>query len=261
MKKIEKSSVLGLKAADATADIGLINKYSRKELTPEEVYCFSVILCDNEVDRDNERFTVNALEQLAGLFVGKTGIFDHRREAKGQIARLYRVNVEETTGKNSMGESLCVLRGSAYMLRTEENQPVINAIEGGILKEISVGFSVKKIVCSICGEAMGWDGCPNGHHKGDICEGKLCVGELCDPTDAYEFSFVAVPAQRGAGVTKSLSDTKAALEELLASDISGEPDMVSALSEYCKAMQMSVEERERRKRLISENIKFLEGKD
>ena len=32
---------------------------------------------------------------------------------------------------------------------------------------------------------------------------KLCCGELTDPYDAYEWSFVAVPAQKLAGVTKS----------------------------------------------------------
>ena len=33
--------------------------------------------------------------------------------------------------------------------------------------------------------------------------GKLCCGELSDPYDAYEWSFVAVPAQKNAGVTKT----------------------------------------------------------
>lgn len=261
MQKLEKSSVLSLKAADASADIGLINQYSRRELTPEEVYCFSVILCDNEVDRDNERFTRDSLDKLAGLFEGKTGIFDHEWEAKRQIARLYRVQVEETTEKNSLGEPLCVLRGSAYMLRTDANQPVIDAIEGGILKEVSVGVAIKEVSCSICGEEMGWGGCPGGHKKGTEYDGKLCVGELKDPTDAYEFSFVAVPSQRGAGVTKNFADVKAAMETILAADLSGQPDLVKALSDYCKTAQMSVEERKRREELLRENQKILEGKD
>lgn len=34
-----------------------INRYSRRELTAQEVYVFSLILCDNEIDRDYERFT------------------------------------------------------------------------------------------------------------------------------------------------------------------------------------------------------------
>lgn len=33
-------------------------------------------------------------------------------------------------------------------------------------------------------------------------DGRLCYGELQNPTDAYEWSFVAVPAQKNAGITK-----------------------------------------------------------
>ena len=44
---------------------------------------------------------------------------------------------------------------------------------------------------------------PCAHIKGREYGGKLCHRILCDPTDAYEWSFVAVPAQPAAGVTKS----------------------------------------------------------
>ncbi len=40
-----------------------LNKFTRKELSAEEVYIFPVTLCDNEIDRDNERFSVKALEK------------------------------------------------------------------------------------------------------------------------------------------------------------------------------------------------------
>ena len=41
-----------------------------------------------------------------------------------------------------------------------------------------------------------------GHVKGETYEGRLCFVELRQPTDAYEWSFVAVPAQREAGVLR-----------------------------------------------------------
>lgn len=66
-----------------------INQYSRRELQSGEVYTFSVILCDNEVDRDYERFTVQALHDLARLFLGKTGIFDHDPKGENQTARIF----------------------------------------------------------------------------------------------------------------------------------------------------------------------------
>ena len=67
-----------------------INRLSRASLSAQEVYAFSLCLCDNEVDRDQERFPEKTLEQLAPLFVGKSGLFDHSWSARGQAARLYR---------------------------------------------------------------------------------------------------------------------------------------------------------------------------
>ena len=42
----------------------------------------------------------------------------------------------------------------AYMLRTEKNADLIAEIEGGIKKEVSVGCSVGRRVCSVCGEPV-----------------------------------------------------------------------------------------------------------
>ena len=44
-----------------------INRYTRREFKADEVYTFSVVLCDNEIDRDFERFTADALQKLALL--------------------------------------------------------------------------------------------------------------------------------------------------------------------------------------------------
>ncbi len=33
--------------------LGRINKFTHRELKADEVYCFPIILCDNEIDRDN----------------------------------------------------------------------------------------------------------------------------------------------------------------------------------------------------------------
>lgn len=223
---LEKYKGLSLKKADAAADIELINRYSVKKLTPEEVYCFSLVLCDNDVDRDMERFTDTALEGLARLFLGKTGITDHRWSAENQFARLYHTETEVVKGKkNSLGEPLRVLRGRAYMLRNETTQPTIDAIEGGILKEISVGCAMSTATCSICGSDYG---CCD-HRKGETYNKRLCVCELSNPMDAYEFSFVAVPAQRGAGVTKTAKNLDDAFELLMTADLSGKTDKVEQL--------------------------------
>lgn len=263
MDKLEKSKALSLKKADAAADIKLINQYSIKELTPEDVYCFSVMLCDNDVDRDLERFTDKTLEQLAVLFVGKTGISDHRWSSDRQIARLYRAEVEETAEKNAFGEPLKRLIGSAYMLKTETTQPFIEAIEGGIIKEVSIGCAVSKTTCSICGEpfALDWRTwkykCKNDHEKGETYDGKQCVCNLEDPEDAYEFSFVVVPAQKNAGVTKSAKDLDATFETLMAADLSKHINKVKALLPRIQSALTEAADREARAKILAENEKYL----
>ena len=184
-----------------SGDLALINALARRELKAEEVYTFCVRLCDNEVDRDGERFPQRTLEELAGRFVGKSGVFDHQWSALGQTARIYRTElVQEEGTATAAGDGYCYLKGYAYMLRCEKNRDLIQEIEGGIKKEVSVGCAVERSVCSICGGDMG----ECAHEKGRRYGGKLCFAELTGAADAYEWSFVAVPAQPRAGVLKGL---------------------------------------------------------
>ena len=180
-------------------ELDQINRFSKAELTADQVYTFSVRLCDNEVDRDFERFGTEDLDRLGELFLGKSGIFDHQWSAKGQTARIYRTEVVREPGTvTAAGDEYRWLKGWAYLMRTEKNQELITEIEGGIKKEVSVGCSMGRSVCSVCGAENG--AC--GHVKGQMYGEKLCFMELKDPKDAYEWSFVAVPAQVHAGVTK-----------------------------------------------------------
>ena len=183
------------------SDLDAINALAKAQLTEDQIYTFAVRLCDNEVDRDYERFPRTSLETLAKLFVGKSGIFDHVWSAQGQAARLYKTEVVEELGQTTgAGDPACWLKGYAYMVRTEANQDLIAEIEGGIKKEISVGCAVNRSTCSICGSVAG--SC--GHRRGQVYDGQLCFFNLEEPADAYEWSFVAVPAQRKAGVVKAL---------------------------------------------------------
>ena len=183
---------------DMQEELALINQFAKKDLTAEQVYTFSVRLCDNEVDRDFERFDGDGLERLGELFLGKSGIFDHQWSAEKQTARIYRTEVvREPARITAAGDEYCWLKGWAYLLRTEKNADLIAEIEGGIKKEVSVGCSMGRQVCSICGAEGGCQ-----HVRGQRYGDKLCFTELREPLDAYEWSFVAVPAQPGAGVLK-----------------------------------------------------------
>ena len=203
--KVIKQAQGGQETALEQGDLELIAALARKPLKEEEIYTFSVRLCDNEVDRDYERFAPETLEELSGLFVGKSGIFDHQWSARGQAARIYKTQVVRERGKlTRAGDEYCWLKGCAYMVRTDSNKDLIAEIEGGIKKEVSVGCSVDRAVCSVCGADRSQGDC--GHQKGQEYGGQLCYASLEGARDAYEFSFVAVPAQPLAGVIKSYGD-------------------------------------------------------
>ena len=179
-----------------------INALAKGTLTEEQVYVFSVRLCDDQVDRDFERFDAAALPELAKLFVGKSGIVDHKWSAGSQLARIFDTEIVQESGVTS-------IKAWAYIRRGGAGDEWIADIEAGIKKEVSVGCAMGRSVCSVCGGEYG--SC--GHRKGEYYDGQLCCAILREPVDAYEFSFVAVPAQREAGVLKGMG-RRISLKEL-----------------------------------------------
>ncbi len=206
------------KSMEATAaEMEAINRYTRRNYRPEEVYTFSLVLCDNDVDRDFECFPKESLEKLSEMFLGKTCILDHERKSSNQTARIYQTRLERAAGQRTQaGEELARLTAKAYLPRTQGNEETIELIDSGILKEVSVSCSVKRRACSICGK----EEC--AHTAGKTYGGKLAYALLLEPADAYECSFVAVPAQRGAGVVKRFLAPGEKVEKLLSSPPDGE---------------------------------------
>ena len=195
MSKIEKSLATG-------EDMEKINTYTLRKYTADEVFTFKVRLCDNEVDRDFQCFDRETLTELAKKFIGVTGISDHKPESGNQRARIYdAVVVDEPETLTSRGEVYSYISAKCYIPRTQGNREFIESVESGIRKEVSVGCSVKNIECSICGCKKSSSLCE--HIPGQIYDGEVCAEILKDAADAYEWSFVAVPAQRNAGIIKS----------------------------------------------------------
>ena len=131
-----------------------INLYTRRAYKPEEVYTFSVVLCDNEVDRDGECFTKETLEELAKLFVGKTGILDHEPTSKNQTARVFDAAVKEIPGKvTSLNEPYAQLTAQAYVPRNDGTKAFIESIESGIRSEKARVLRVRRgKLCARAGE-------------------------------------------------------------------------------------------------------------
>lgn len=201
--EIRKESAAVGGGVPTVEQLAKINALAKAQMKEEEVYVFSLRLCDDQVDRDYERFDTEALRALAAMFVGKSGIVDHQWSAGKQLARIFETGVVTENG-------ISFIKAWAYIRRGGEGDEWIADIEAGIKKEVSVGCAMGRSVCSVCGLEYG--SC--GHQKGQHYDGQLCVAVLTEPVDAYEFSFVAVPAQPNAGVLKGLGGRKISLKEL-----------------------------------------------
>lgn len=190
-------------------DLRKINKFTLSQLKAEEVFTFKVIMGDNELDdRNFEPFNLNALKDLKKLYIGKTMIKDHRRTADNQIARVYETElVQDDTAKlTGAGEIYTQLIAKCYMVKTSSNADLIQEIKAGIKKEVSTGCKPKHAFCSICGTDNTKTYCPHyGGREYDTATGKkICYFTLDGAKEAYEVSFVAVPAQPRARNNKKL---------------------------------------------------------
>ena len=65
MKCEKKGNLVNRQVTVGQEDLEQINRLTRREFSQEELYCFRVVLCDNDVDRQMERFDEETLEQLA----------------------------------------------------------------------------------------------------------------------------------------------------------------------------------------------------
>ena len=216
------SKVANLSPLEITdADLKKINKYTLSPVSADDVFIFKATIADNEQDdRNSMPFNLKALQDLKKLYPGKTMLKDHFRVADNQIARVFDTElVQDANKQTELGELHTELVAKIYMIKTESNKDLISEIVGGIKKEVSTSTVPEKMICSICGTdnmknyCRHWPGreytVEDGTAKGTK---KRCKMLLHGAKEAYELSFVAVPAQPRAGTHKSVGFTKPVAE-------------------------------------------------
>ena len=160
--------------------------------------------------------TLDKLKQSLDLNGAAQGLENLGEAAKKCNMSTLSSSVEAVQGKkNSVGDDYFRLVARAYMPVSESNKELRLSIDSGITREVSVGCAVEKTLCSICGNDINSHEC--SHIKGETYGDVLCFGELTNPYDAYEFSFVAVPAQKQAGVIKSFAGKEKSMSDILKS--------------------------------------------
>lgn len=189
---------------DIDADIEKINQHTVKPLGAGDVYVFPVEICDNDVDRVGDKMSENFLASVAENIAGLTGLKDHDWSSDNQMARLYDAElVEDETKKTRTGENRKYVLGKAYTL--SKYKDYIEKINAGLLKESSLSFKSVGDRCSICGKPMIKDAndighCEDGHIAGEMYDGVLCYNDINELDDLMEWSLVAVPCQKHAGI-------------------------------------------------------------
>ena len=205
MKHFKAAQISGMEVS--LKDLEKINSYALSKLEPADIFAFKVSMAGNEIDRDYEVFPRSTLVKLANLFVGKTVVKDHEHKSDNQIARIYSTELVENdlARMTKTGEVFTQLVAKCYMVKTSKNADLIAEIQAGIRKEVSLGCRVDKAVCSICGTDNVKTYCE--HFPGKrYNNNQLCYFSLENASDAYELSFVAVPAQAHAGTVKSYGE-------------------------------------------------------
>lgn len=278
-KQIKKKGLNDNNLSSVEADLELINRHTIKPLTRDEVYTFKVQVCDNDVDRVGDKMTDNFLEQVADNITGVTGLKDHDWSVENQLARLYDAEVVIDNDKLTvLGEPRKYVLGKAYTL--SKYKDYIDSINAGLLKETSISFESSGDVCSICGEPMIKDECDighckNGHVAGHYYDSVLCYNKIDNLDDILEWSLVAVPCQRNAGIkNKNIiggSNIMKKAEYLIRQFMSSkaykeaDDDDKATLNEATESEDVELSEEDIRK-LVDENsklkakVKELEGK-
>lgn len=168
-------------------DMKQINKNKRKDFTRDDIYAFEITLCDSELDADYEAISKDCLYKLKDLSLGSSGFL-----TSDIMARIFDTYIEKvfiSRSNSILAEETYKLKAKAYVFKNVITEEELNHILNH--PKISVGFSVKRRVCSICGSSE----CSK-HIKGQkyIDEAgfeQLCYNLLNDPTDFYEWAVVS----------------------------------------------------------------------
>ena len=155
--QIKKAAEAINSGAPTAVQLEAINTQAKAQLTAEQVYVFSLRLCDDQVDRDFERFDTAALGTLAKLFIGKTGVVDHKWSASKEQRRICLIAVAALAliaGMRNVGGTDYQIYRAVYkttLLLPKEDPPGLQ-ISPSILKlliaaAVAVGMMAFAVKC------------------------------------------------------------------------------------------------------------------
>jgi len=202
--KTKQSTFIGLKGSGTPAEnqLKLINTYTVKDVGESDVYVRTMYLAHNAVDRDQDKFTKELLNDFSITLPGKGFHVKHPRGYDGDsgpgVGRFFDANVIEMSQAEARKalrepnlqwvgkEKALILEASFYMSRVESTKDLITNIDNGVAGDVSIGFT------STYGDTL-----RNNETK--------IAQLLTSPGEALEGSLVWLGAQPGARVVKQAS--------------------------------------------------------
>lgn len=134
-------------------DLSRINAYALEPLTAEGVYVRRMHLCNTQVDRSFERFTERNLRQIAKSIVGKSVMLGHEYHGTPQ-GRFFDASVEKAEGVAHATPEFWLVRAAPSAAEA------IAQIDGGVWKDVSVGFNYEAMQCDLClGDYLDYNAC------------------------------------------------------------------------------------------------------
>lgn len=205
--------------------LALINQFTLKDMTADEVYTRTVILAHNAIDRDSEVFDESLLSAFANSLPGK-GLFNkHPMSYDGDtgpgIGRWYNATVIDMSLDEARAlthenlqfppgtERAKLLQADYYMVRTDSAKDFIANVDGGVVSDVSIGFRASQ--------------------RTDItdAQGNVIARRLHAPGEALEGSLVWLGAQPGARTIKHFNPEQQTEEHPMAMT----PDEQKALND------------------------------
>lgn len=171
----------------------LLKRYLKDYEIGGRTFVFDIILCDNDINKDNEKFSIKALFQMEKLFIGKTGFCGFDYQGKNILGRIFNCKVECDFDRSTTdGEPYCYLKATAFIkIDTPAKDDIASAIRKGYYKEVNVGCSVidshmiagnVKVIDKVS-DAYEWTlleniiarNCPLKNNNGECFNKKMCT--------------------------------------------------------------------------------------
>jgi hypothetical protein len=244
--KVFGSKGSGIGAAVTTDMLAKINRYALTPLTTDQVFVRKFLMAHNCIDRDNECFPNDMLDQFAATMPGKSLLIGHNRrdlpcgkyfDASTEVMSCEQFKALTDAEPNMpTGVTDCkVMWAWAYLVKTSSNEELTQQIDGGVCDFCSIGFAAADL------QAIR-----------ETPTGPVKYWQYVSPGEALEGSLVWLGAQPGAAAQKAFDKSK---------DPQGGKDMkilVAGISALLgKSLMESITENE----LLTEITSVLAAKD